>query len=86
MREWREDIAERLELPAEAAGVLKVSLSGKRRVLVENHRGILEYADDCIEVAGGALRLRIRGDGLEIKAMDRADLLVTGTIFSVELE
>lgn len=84
--DWREDIAERFELPAETAGVVKMTVVGRHRMLVENHKGILEYARDRIEVSGGKLRIRIIGDGLELCAMDRDALLVTGTIVSLELE
>lgn len=83
--DWREEISERFELPAETAGIVKVTLYGRRRMLVENHRGILEYAHDRIEIGGGNIRLRIIGEGLELCAMDRDALLVTGLIVSVEM-
>lgn len=86
MKEWREDIAERLELPAEAAGLMKVTISGKRRVLVEYHRGILEYGPECIEVAGRGGKVRVVGDALELTAMDSEAVLVTGTVAGVEIE
>jgi sporulation protein YqfC len=82
----REEIAERFDLPAETAGVVKVTLVGRRRLLVENHRGILEYAADHIAVSGGKIRVNIIGSGLELCAMDRDALLVTGMIASLELE
>lgn len=85
-RNWREDIAERFELPAETAGLLKVTLQGRGRVMVENHRGLLEYTHDCVEVSGGKMRLRIRGTELELRAMDKNALLVSGRILSLELE
>ncbi len=81
----REEIAERLNLPAGAAGVVKVTLLGVRRALVEQHRGLLGYSRERIEIDGGAHTVRIDGEGLELKAMDREALLVTGRILSVEL-
>lgn len=86
MREWREDIAERLELCAEAVGLMKVTVSGKRRVLVEFHRGILEYGPDCIEVAVRGGRVRVLGSALKLTAMDGEAVLVTGAVSAVELE
>ncbi len=83
--DWREAVAEKFDLPAEAAGTVKVTVVGRRRLLVENHRGILEYARDRIEVGGGNIRIRINGDGLELCAMDRDAILVTGTVISLEL-
>lgn len=48
------EIAERLDLPAESvAGVPKLTVTGRRRALVENHCGLLEYSHECIVVDGG---------------------------------
>ena len=50
------EIAERLDLPAESvAGVPKLTVTGRRRALVENHCGLLEYSHECIVVDGGLL-------------------------------
>lgn len=85
--ELPEEIADRLDLPAESmAGVPKLTVTGRRRVLIENHRGLLEYSRDCIEVDGGRVRLRIRGTNLQLVAMDRSDLLISGIILSAEFE
>ncbi len=82
-----EELAERFDLPQEAvAGVPKVTISGRRRVLVENHKGLLGYGRELIDVNGGRVLLRIRGEELELRAMDREALIVTGNIFSVEFE
>lgn len=82
-----EEIAGRLDLPAETvAGVPKLTMTGRRRALIENHRGLLQYSRDCIEVDGGRVRLRIRGANLQLVAMDRSDLLISGVILSAEFE
>ena len=55
------EIAERLDLPAESvAGVPKLTVTGRRRALVENHCGLLEYSHECIVVDGGRVRVCIR--------------------------
>ena len=38
------------------------------------------------KIKGGKAALRIRGEGLALKAMNRTELLITGRLFSVELE
>lgn len=82
-----EEIAARLDLPAEAvAGVPKLTVTGRRRALVERHRGLLQYSRDCIEIDGGRVRVRLRGTGLELVAMDREDLLIAGVILSAEFD
>ena len=86
---WRdlpEETAERFELPPEAvAGMPRSTITGRSRVLVENHRGLLEYGEDTVEVAGGRIRVRIHGTELQLRAMDRNDLVITGRILSVEV-
>ena len=82
----QEELAERLEVPGQALGVVKVTLTGSGQALVEDHRGLLSYSRERVEIDARADRVGIDGEGLELKAMDREALLVTGRILSVELE
>lgn len=66
------------------AGVPKITITGKARVLVENHKGLLGYEEELVEVNGGRIRILIHGTDLELRAMNRNDLVVTGQIMSVE--
>lgn len=87
MGKFFEDISERFDLPADAAaGLPRITLTGDRQVLVENHRGLLEYGAETVELAGGRLRVRIRGQGLYLRAMDPEMVLVCGHIFGVDME
>lgn len=77
----------RLDLPEEALpGAMRITISGSTRVLVEGHRGLLEYAADRIAAAGPGCRVLIKGDGLGLVAMDRRELVVSGKLWAVELE
>lgn len=79
--------AEKLDLPAEAlAGTIRVMVTGQNRVLIENHRGILAYTEDLLEVSGGKQRLRVRGENLLLRAMDQNELLLTGKVYGLDLE
>lgn len=81
-----EKTAQALDLPADAvAGLPHLSLVGDRELLVENHRGILAYGTEEIHIGGGRLVIRVRGNGLQLRAMNEAELLITGQIFGVEL-
>ena len=67
------EIAERLDYPAESvAGVPKLTVTGRRRALVENHHGLLAYSRECIIIDGGRA------------AMDSAAVLISGTIVCAE--
>ena len=82
-----ERAAEILDLPAESmTGVPKLTVTGCRHAVIENHRGILAYSRELIEVDGGRERLRIQGEGLELTAMDKRVLIICGQIFGIEFE
>ncbi len=80
--EWT---AQALDIPGQAAGLPRVELVGRHEVRMENHRGILAYGQEEIMVSGGKVIVKIIGSGLELKAMNAAELLITGTIAAVEL-
>ena len=82
-----EKLSERLDLPAEAlAGAPRVTLTGSDRVLVENHRGLLNYTETELEIACGHGRVRVRGADLLLRAMDAQMLLVTGRVTGVDVD
>ena len=81
------ELCERLELPEEAAaGAARVTVTGGRRALVENHRGLLEYGAEQIRVSTGRGQLVLRGSGLTLAAMSGRDLLIRGKLQSAEWE
>lgn len=86
----REGLLERtvqaFDIPGEVAGLVRVELTGRHEVRMSNHRGILAYGPREILVSGGKLMVRIKGEGLTLGAMNASELLITGTILSVELE
>ena len=77
------EIAERLELPAGTAGLVKLTLMGRSRALIENHRGISSSSAVRAEVKLVSGVLRIDGEGLELTALDRSALLVSGRILAL---
>ena len=89
-RQKREGLLERtaqvFDLPGDVvAGLPRVELTGDHELRMENHRGILAYGTDEIHISGGRLVVKIRGEGLELRAMNASELLITGTIFGVDL-
>jgi len=77
--------AELFDLPEEVVrGAPRVTVTGCRRVFVENHRGLLEYGEKEIDVNGGRVILRVRGEGLRLCAMTGGELLITGEIAGLE--
>ena len=89
-RERREGLlekaAERFDLPGDVvAGLPRMELLGDRQFRMENHQGILAYGTDEIHISGGKLIVKVRGEGLELRAMKGVELLITGRISGVDL-
>lgn len=81
-----EKAARLTDLPADGlAGLPHLSLVGDRELTIENHRGILAYGTQEIHVGGGSMVIRVRGEGLRLRVMNAAELLITGQILGVEL-
>ena len=87
-KKWHRSIRERLfsavEIPAELAGIPKVTLTGSGEVAIEGHSGLVEYTAERITVNFGRYLISVKGSGLCLDAMDREDLLISGVVFSVE--
>lgn len=81
--EWT---ARALDLPADGvAGLPHLDLIGDHELRVENHRGILSYADREIHVGAGKMVIRVKGDGLRLRVMNGEELLITGQINGIEV-
>lgn len=81
------EVAERFELPAQAlSGVAKLTITGARRAVIEDHKGLLALEEDLVAVDGGRVTIRLHGEGLQLRAMDKSELVITGEIFSAEFE
>lgn len=79
-------LAERLELPREAAGALLVTAIGNERVLIENHRGILQFGDVCIRLRAREGAFSLCGEKLRIRLLGRHTMAIEGDIRSMEWE
>ena len=85
-KEKTELLSEKIDVLSDVGvGSAKLSVYGKNRVLIENHKGILHYSENIIEVNARGMTVKILGDELSISAMDKNDMLITGRILSLEL-
>ncbi len=64
----------------------RITVTGEGRVLVEGHRGLMEYGAETVSAAVAGGSVRIRGEGLMLVAMNSSELVVSGRIWAVELE
>lgn len=74
------------DLPDEAIpGRPLVEIVDHCRVLIENHRGVTEYGQAMIRVKVKFGSICVCGSNLELARMTKGQLIISGTIGSVEL-
>jgi len=76
--------AERLEIPHEVFGGTRITITGERRLLIEKHRGILEYGRELITVNCGRRIVEVYGSQLDLVTMTAEALLITGELSRIE--
>lgn len=64
----------------------KVTIVGFNKMLLENYKCILEYQDVFIRIKMWDGLIDVSGMKLELNEMTKDDLIITGTIESVEFE
>lgn len=81
-------LSRKFEIPQEALSQApRITVSGMSSVLVEGHRGLLEYEPERVAAAAGAGgKVIIKGENLRLVSMSRSDLTVSGKLWAVELE
>lgn len=80
-------LGERLDIQPEARlEGPRITISGDERVLIEGHRGLLEYSDERIAAARRNGRILVKGESLRLAAMTERELLILGRLWSVEFE
>ena len=83
LRELPYELADKLELPEDVLlGSAKLTVTGGRSAVIENHRGVLEYTAERVAVPRG--KVCLDGTGLRLKAMNKNELLVGGRIRNIE--
>ncbi|MCL1964829.1 MAG: sporulation protein YqfC [Firmicutes bacterium] len=64
-------------------GMPRVLLRGDSVLLLENHRGVVEYGPERLRVSTALGMLVIVGKGLTLSTLGEEDLMLTGAIQSV---
>ena len=67
-------------------GIPIMELCDQRRLLVENHQGIVGYSCNEIQIKVRFGRICVCGENLKLKQMCRNKLVITGKICTVNLQ
>jgi len=86
-RKLQVNVMDLLEMPADVMLDLpKLTMIGRQKLLLENHRGIIEYGLTKVRVKTTAGLLTILGEELVLKNLKPDEMLVEGKISSLTLE
>lgn len=81
-----QQLTDAMDLPGETgAGKTVTELLGNDRLIIEYHKGIIDYSSDRIIVIVSYGNLSIYGSGLELKNMTSRQLIISGQIYRVEI-
>lgn len=73
-----------LDLPEEVVlNLPKITVIAGIQVIIENHRGILEYKPTCLRIRVRNGEIRLEGKSLSIGHINDTEVVVDGTITSI---
>ncbi|MGN1031506.1 MAG: YabP/YqfC family sporulation protein [Butyricicoccaceae bacterium] len=61
-----------------------VEIDGNHEVVIGQHRAIVLYSAEEMQIDCGRLLIRILGSGLELKVLTAEELSICGTVAAVE--
>ena len=87
LKSVKQNMVETLELPKDLMyGDSIVTITGRREVLIENYKGILQYTDSEILLQSLRGKVLLRGINLEIVWYTSLEMKITGAISSILLQ
>lgn len=79
-------LAEFLELPLDTVIELpKMVVSGNQQLVIENHRGLIEYERSVIRVGTKLGEIKITGSELALISVLKEELVIAGKIGQIEM-
>lgn len=85
--DMRRKISEILDLPKDVLlDLVRVTVTGKLAVFIENHKGIVEYNSNLIRVNTNDGVIVLKGKDLYLKSAVADEITVEGKLQSIEFE
>ncbi|WP_252225834.1 sporulation protein YqfC [Caldicoprobacter algeriensis] len=85
LQEVKTTVSEMFELPKDIMlNLPRISMIGNNQMLVENHRGVIEYTPQKIRLNSTIGVIRVEGQDMNLKNIAADDVMITGVIKLVE--
>ncbi|MGB9660884.1 MAG: sporulation protein YqfC [Moorellaceae bacterium] len=86
IRQAKRQVTDFLDLPPEAVLDLpRLTLIGNSRLIVENHRGLIAYEKDLVQVSVTLGEIKINGEDLKLRVVRPEAITVEGIIKRISL-
>jgi sporulation protein YqfC len=81
----KSNLSEVFELPRDIMlNLPKISMIGNNQMLVENHKGVIEYTPQRIRVNSSIGVIRVQGRDMNLKNIAADDIMITGEVKMIE--
>ncbi|MGN0344203.1 MAG: YabP/YqfC family sporulation protein [Lachnospiraceae bacterium] len=85
--EKRQGLSDGLELPKDVScGVVIVTVTGRRALVLENYKGIVSYDDDCIVIQTRDCKVTVCGCRLKVDYYTNEEMKIVGLIHQISYE
>ena len=85
LESMKSTVSDFFELPKDITlNLPKISMIGSNQMLVENHKGIIEYIPQRIRVNSSIGVIRVQGKEMELRNIAADDIMITGDIKMIE--
>lgn len=82
--QFQRNLGEVLDLPPDVLGDSpKITIFGRRQVVVENYRGIMFFSEEEVILETSDGELCLRGQGLALQAVLLTEIRISGELSSV---
>lgn len=80
----KEKVSDKLSIPKDILlNMPVIKVIGDREVIVENHKGILEYTSSTVKLKSVLGELIVTGKGFQIKDISEDNIFISGTVTSL---
>lgn len=82
-----QNLADGLELPKDVAcGVVIVTVTGRRALVLENYRGIISFDENCIQIQTRDCKVSVSGSRLKVDYYTNEEMKIVGLIQQISYE
>lgn len=82
---FKSNLSEQLELPKDIVMDLpKITCIGNTEINIENFKNVIEYTTEVLRLKTKDCTLKIEGVDMKIQSITEEEIMITGTISSVD--